>query len=51
MAECVPTSWEIGLAGRVVSIISIFVVATQQVVDSEVDVKVSPLELPDDDAS
>lgn len=43
------TSREVRLAGRVVSIVSIFIIPTQQVVDSKVDVQVGPLEFPDDD--
>lgn len=42
------TSREVGLAGRVVSVIAIFIVPAQQVVDGEVDVQVGPLEFPDD---
>lgn len=42
------TSREVGLAGRVVSIISIFIIPAQQVVDSKVDIQVGPLEFPND---
>lgn len=43
------TSREVRLAGRVVSIVSVLIIPTQQVVDSKVDVQVGPLEFPDDD--
>lgn len=43
------TSREVRLAGRVVSIVSVFIIPAQQVVDSKVDVQVGPLEFPDDD--
>lgn len=42
------TSREVWFAGCVISIVSIFIIPTQQIVDSEVDIQVGPLEFPDD---
>ena len=43
------TSREVGLAGRVVSIVTVLVVPAQQVVDCQVHVQIGPLQLPDND--
>lgn len=42
------TSREVWFAGCVIPIVSIFIIPTQQVIDSEVDIQVGPLEFPDD---